>query len=368
MMAQFQPEGEAHHVILMKNERGAFYSPAFGFNGITYWNLAEGYQVKMDAADLVGEWTGVPIDPQANVPIGRGWNMISYFPDYELAASRASGLYVISPIRDQVVIAKDGLGNFMIPARDFSNMPPWHEGLGYQINVTEELVFNYPQPQNQAAALAVDPELSAKGRWADLPSTGSNMSLLITKVAGVELSNSDQVAAYNAAGRIVGVGRVTDGMIGLAVWGDDPSTKDVDGLLEKEAFTLKLWDADQDVVVDLGVVSLRSGAGLVYETDAFTVIDATVSTALPTEFYLGQNYPNPFNAVTRVAFGLPEASKVSIRVFDVAGREVATLVSGELKAGHHNVVWNGESMVSGVYVVKMEAPGFSSGRKVMLVK
>ncbi len=367
MMAQLQrPNNGAHHVILMKNERGAFYVPERGFNGIAYWNLAEGYQVRMDEA-MSAQWVGVPKGAQDDVPISRGWNMIAYFPDYSLLASRASRNYVVSPIIDNVVIAKDGLGNFMIPSRDFfSNMPPWREGLGYQINVSADVVLNYPQAQNQAAALSVDPE-SVKGRWADVPSTGANMSVLVTKVSGVDLSTSDQVAAFSPSGLMVGVGRVIDGQIGIAVWGDDASTQAVDGLKDGEAFTLKLWNAAEDVVVDLSSRVIE-GDRLVYLTDGFTVIDASVTTALPTEFYLSQNYPNPFNAVTRVAFGLPEASRVTVRVFDLSGREVSTLVSGELQAGHHSVVLDGESMVSGVYIVKMEATNFSAVRKVMLVK
>jgi hypothetical protein len=72
--------------------------------------------------------------------------------------------------------------------------------------------------------------------------------------------------------------------------------------------------------------------------------------------------------VTRIAFGLLEASPVSIRVFDITGREVATLLSSELKAGNHTVTWNAEGFNSGLYLVKMEASNFSEVRKVTLIK
>ena len=365
MMAQLRrPDNGAHHVNLMKNERGLFYAPNQGFNGIPFWNLEEGYLVRVDEA-MTAQWTGTPIDAQADITISRGWNMIAYFPDYQLPC-RSPDFYAIASILDHVIIFKNGMGDFSLPSRRFSNMPPLREGQGYQINVSQDVVLNYPQAQNQAAALSVDPE-SVKGRWADVPSTGVNMSVLVTKVSGVELSTSDQVAAFSPSGLMVGVGRVIDGQIGIAVWGDDASTQAVDGLKDGEAFTLKLWNAAEDVVVDLSSRVIE-GDRLVYLTDGFTVIDASVTTALPTEFYLSQNYPNPFNAVTRVAFGLPEASRVTVRVFDLSGREVSTLVSGELQAGHHSVVLDGESMVSGVYIVKMEATNFSAVRKVMLVK
>jgi len=65
---------------------------------------------------------------------------------------------------------------------------------------------------------------------------------------------------------------------------------------------------------------------------------------------------------------MPEASQVSVRVFDVVGREVATLISGNLEAGNHVAVWSAEGLNTGVYLVKMETPTFSATRKVMLVK
>ena len=362
MMDQFRIDAEHHHVVLMKNERGNFYAPANNnFNNIPFWNTAEGYQVRMDAA-LQGSWSGVKIDDQADVPVAAGWNMVAYYPSYQLSCARNS-FTAISPIADNVILAKDGFGHFASVRNNFSNMDPWREGRGYQINVNASVVLNYPAAQQGAAAIKVgESDASVVGRWAEPAMTGANMSVLVTGISGVELAATDQVAAFSVSGRLVGVGRVTEGMIGLAVWGDDKSTDLVDGLVEGEAFTLKLWDADKDAVVDLRM------EGLVYATDGFTASDAVAGAIIPDNYSLGQNFPNPFNAVTRIAFGLPEASRVSIRVFDVAGREVATLVSGNLEAGNHTAVWSAEGFNSGVYLVKMETPSFSDVRKVTLIK
>jgi hypothetical protein len=361
MMAQFREEAR-HQVILMKNERGNFYAPANNnFNNIPFWNTAEGYQVRMNEA-REGQWTGVQIDAQADVPIAAGWNMIAYFPTYQLSCLRNT-FTAFSPIINNVILAKDGFGRFASPRNNFSNMEAWREGRGYQINVNAAVTLNYPAAQQGAAAIeAGESNASVVGHWAEPAMTGANMSVLVTGISGLELAAEDQVAAFSTSGRLVGVGHVTEGMVGLAVWGDDASTEAVDGLQKGEAFTLKLWDADKDAVVDLRM------AGLVYETDGFTAADAAAAVALPDAYSLGQNFPNPFNAVTRIAFGLPEASQVSIRVFDVAGRELATLVSGELQAGNHTAVWSAEGFNSGVYLVKMETPNFSDVRKVTLVK
>ena len=89
---------------------------------------------------------------------------------------------------------------------------------------------------------------------------------------------------------------------------------------------------------------------------------------LPSEFSLEAAYPNPFNSMTRLAYGLPEASSVQVNVFDISGRLVANLVNGEMQAGYHTAVWNAENVSTGLYLVRMETSGFVGIRKVMLVK
>jgi len=370
MMEQFRfgENNVSHHVMLMKNERGFFYAPSnHDFNNIPFWNLTEGYLVKMDQA-TEGVWSGEAIPADADVPIASGWNMIAYFPTYQLACQRNT-FYAFSPIMDFVVLAKDGFGRFASVRNNFSNMEPWREGRGYQINASQACVLNYPAAQQGAAAMEVGAgETSVVGRWTEPVGTGANMSVLLTGIAGADLTANDQVAAFSVSGRLVGVGNPTNGMVGLAVWGDDASTETIDGLQNGEAFTLKLWKADRDEVVDLRLGAIETGEGLVYTADGFTAANAVASAPLPEVFYLTQNWPNPFNPRTGIKFGLPEASFVSIRVFDVEGREVATLVSGNLQAGNHTAVWNAEAFHSGVYLVKMETPTFSSVRKVTLIK
>ncbi len=92
------------------------------------------------------------------------------------------------------------------------------------------------------------------------------------------------------------------------------------------------------------------------------------STKIPKTFNLGQNYPNPFNPSTNISFGIPSKSFVSIKVFDVVGREVATIVSEELQAGFYTRQWNAKNMSSGIYFYKMQAEKFSETRKLVLTK
>ena len=94
---------------------------------------------------------------------------------------------------------------------------------------------------------------------------------------------------------------------------------------------------------------------------------------LPKEFALGQNYPNPFNPVTRIMVEMPKDAVVDVAVYDIVGRRVATILSGEQAAGYHLVEWNGQnasgqSVSSGMYFVRMTSEQFTAVRKVMLMK
>jgi len=86
-------------------------------------------------------------------------------------------------------------------------------------------------------------------------------------------------------------------------------------------------------------------------------------------FYaLGQNYPNPFNPATVIKYQVPKASNVKISIFDILGKEVATLINGKVEAGYHQVEFNGSNFASGLYLYKIEADGFTDVKKMILVK
>ena len=92
-----------------------------------------------------------------------------------------------------------------------------------------------------------------------------------------------------------------------------------------------------------------------------------------TEFALAQNYPNPFNPSTVINFSLAVDSKVSLKIFDVLGQEVATLVNGQLAAGSHPISFNASLLNSGVYFYQIDATGidgqnFTSTKKMILTK
>ena len=88
----------------------------------------------------------------------------------------------------------------------------------------------------------------------------------------------------------------------------------------------------------------------------------------PKEFKLEQNYPNPFNPTTTIQYQLPAMSKVTLKVYDIFGSEVATLINEEQEAGYKEVEFNGSSIASGMYIYRLTAGSFSIIKKMILVK
>jgi hypothetical protein len=89
---------------------------------------------------------------------------------------------------------------------------------------------------------------------------------------------------------------------------------------------------------------------------------------LPSQFSLSQNYPNPFNPTTKIHFSIPKSERVSLKVFDIMGREVANLVDELLPAGNYSYNFDGAKLSSGIYLYQFKSGGFVLTRKMNLIK
>jgi flagellar hook assembly protein FlgD len=123
----------------------------------------------------------------------------------------------------------------------------------------------------------------------------------------------------------------------------------------------------------------HDGVGITYIVPSVRKAGSTVTATTPAGFELQQNYPNPFNPSTMISFTLPEASHVTLRVLDMLGREVMTLVNGSQQAGVFTASWkgldnNGAAVASGTYMYRLDAAPlsgaqpFSATRKMTLSK
>ncbi|MBW7888535.1 MAG: T9SS type A sorting domain-containing protein [Bacteroidetes bacterium] len=99
-----------------------------------------------------------------------------------------------------------------------------------------------------------------------------------------------------------------------------------------------------------------------------TSVKQEFASVLPSEFSLSQNYPNPFNPETNINFQLSSGAFTTLKVYDLVGREVSTLVNEQLNAGRYSVRWNAANFASGIYFYKLTAGSFTQVKKMMVMK
>nr|MBX2819966.1 S8 family serine peptidase [Rhodothermaceae bacterium] len=147
----------------------------------------------------------------------------------------------------------------------------------------------------------------------------------------------------------------------------DASPEDIRAALKGSAYKIGATPGKDEVfggghLNALGALSIHNNKSFALhqqESESFTLVREEI----PTNFELTQNYPNPFNPLTTINFHLPEQSQVYVGVYDVQGRQVATLVDNELKAGCYDTYWNGRdengnTVESGVYMYKIIANNY----------
>ena len=142
---------------------------------------------------------------------------------------------------------------------------------------------------------------------------------------------------------------------------------------------ITVWDAGYFDAKDQLVLLSNSGASETWAgggiSESFiktfqmnTVTGVKPQPNEPSSFRLSQNYPNPFNPTTTISFHLPQRSFVTLRVFDIMGREISTIILEELPSGNYTKQWNASALSSGVYFYRLQAGSFTETKKLVLLK
>ena len=132
-----------------------------------------------------------------------------------------------------------------------------------------------------------------------------------------------------------------------------------------------LGDSSSNIPVEGDTLYLYTKKGLsVYDTIRVygLTVDVNDNPEIPVEYSLSQNYPNPFNPSTKITYSVASLSNVILKVYDILGREVVTLVNEEKPAGRYEVNFNASSLASGVYFYQIKAGSFIQTKKFMLLK
>ena len=126
---------------------------------------------------------------------------------------------------------------------------------------------------------------------------------------------------------------------------------------------------DMDGDEDLDIVAAGSSGKLVWwENETVVGVLDEDNELVPQKFSLGQNYPNPFNPTTRISYSVKQLSFVTLKVYDVLGNEVTTLVNEEKPAGEYEIEFNGNRLTSIIYLYRMQVGDFADTKKMILIK
>ena len=179
------------------------------------------------------------------------------------------------------------------------------------------------------------------------------VGIISTQGLMLYIDNSLAVHEYSVTSAQTMTGYWRIGYDNLAFWPDEPTSRSFAGSID-------------DIYIYNRALSVSEISSLFTATGTTSVKNPLVETLRT--FNLSQNYPNPFNPSTSISFILPSRSFVSLKVFDLIGREVAIIVSEEMSAGSYSRQWNAANMSSGIYFYRLQAGSFTETKKLILLK
>jgi len=353
----------------------------FEHGGFTYDPLLPDFSTLHDCDHMHGFWVkmtnprtlvinGSPVSETAPIALEMGWNLVSYLPNTAYEPS-----YALGSVHDWLDVAMGwyaGSPETYDPTLpEYATMTMMRPTYGYWLNMDSPATLTYPgegpvfslkQSLHKFDPAVAKNSVATSRLWVDAYAHELTLD-------GMIVSGGTEITAVATDGRVVGAGTVeANGKFGfMPIYGDDPVTETVEGPTTGET-------------VRFVVGGIETEESFVWDTEHRTIELSTLTSKggsddpiLPDQYGLYQNYPNPFNPTTTISFSIPSAGNVTLEVYNVLGKKVATVYDGTAEAGVTSVVWDGradsgELVASGIYFSRMKSGQFESTRKMVLMK
>jgi hypothetical protein len=367
-----------------------FVADSTGWSGtLSEVDNVSGYMLKLSAPGTILH-TGDSVSTDSLIPVVQGWNWISYLPQAPMTVFDAlADLDTRGHVDDgDVVKSQGGFAEFQ-SHQWYGSLDVMEPGKGYKLRLASAVDdgFNYPPSGSSAPVPLVAAADDGDGEASSVESAPSwsvnhhayehNMTVTaVLRVGGMEsIDENDLVGAFvgddcRGVSRPVYVEGVRRHEVFLMVCSNEAAGEKV---------TLRAFDADATLVYDV-TETLTFEADKVEGSVQGPVVFNAGSVRedggqdVPNKFALAQNYPNPFNPKTMIGYDVPAGGgHVTLRIYDVGGRLVRTLVDGAETPGRKTVTWEGrnnrgQQVATGVYFYRMTAPGFEKTRKMIMIK
>jgi hypothetical protein len=336
----------SQNIIIIKDEKGDVFYPAWNLNTIGPLMIGEGYQIKTvnqggTKSGFVLIINGVEVDPDTPIVLKPGWNIISFLhrDEYPIETMLAS-------IVSYDPFVQDGEGNHYIPSMGINQIVNMKPGKGYKIKIlsNDNVILEYPPPPTKSMTPEKKP--AATEHFEGAMNTGNNHIIVIPeKVIPFEAEKGDEVAVLSN-GKIVGAAQLFDGYFCFPVFGDDETTKEKDGPVDGDKLHFLYWDQSSQSEIEFEVCQWEEGDDL-YENNKLSIAgdidfeneDDQISISV---------YPNPGKGKFRLSL---EGSE-SVSGFEISNAlgEVLYKYSGEIRSDH---VFEFEDYSSGVYFLRV---------------
>lgn len=366
----------ADDISIIKNGAGRFCVPQLNFWGIDHWNMAEGYKVKtVRETDLIISGQQIPHNRPIN--LNHGWNLIAYYPEFELTFGDALQGLVDD---DQLLIAKNGRGQFYVPQFNVGGNITMITGKGFMLNVVGEATLAYPRQRQRVNAVVETPHVDFQ-HFPEPINTSQGMSVLFTELTGIQIVGGAEVACVTPDGVIAGATVIEADSIGrqfgMGVWKDDPDTEGSEGFSEEgQPLRFLYWDPVQDWELDITIEIIERIGTMneaIYQTDGLLVLGSEVSVAnselvVPEEFTVSGLYPNPFNSSSEVEFVLNRSQRVSVTLHSLSGRVLERYANKLYSAGTHRLTLEFYDLPTGVYLLSLQTADVRKVVRAVLIR
>jgi hypothetical protein len=186
------------------------------------------------------------------------------------------------------------------------------------------------------------------------------------------LESGDEIAIYD--GNLCVGAVIVDGEwpLEMNAWEADSVNP---GFVSGNSIIARVWSSqdnleyETNITFDVGNGNFGSGIFSRISIEGTNVVSVSATgSSVPASFSISQNFPNPFNPSTKINYEIPEKSKVNLKVYDILGNEIVTLVNNENQLGRYEVEFHAADIPSGVYFYRIQAGNFVETRKMILLK
>ena len=219
-------------------------------------------------------------------------------------------------------------------------------------NVTDRIEIGGPD----GGIRAVAPNLSAYGKWRNISVT-TNQTIYSTTLRW----NGNNATMTPVVGTNMAINAPMGNGGGIAGTDGDPSGNKLTAkcdFAEAIIYNRVVTDSERTAVENY----------LAIKYNIVTGIEDPHEKIIPERFNLSQNYPNPFNPSTTISYSLPKPGNVSLKVYDILGKEISHLVNEYKPAGNYSVQLNGSNLASGIYMYRLESGNYNAAKKLILMK